>query len=60
MNKEELKHLNDLKIYYQQLHLTVIYEFDFIKKLGSYRDLIQYRDDILDKINEKRRILKYI
>jgi hypothetical protein len=43
--------------YYNQLHLTVIDEQDFIKRLGSFRKLLDYRDVILDKINEERRIL---
>ncbi len=46
-----------LENYYNQLHLTVIDEGDFIKRLGSYRELLIYRDSILDKINDKRRYL---
>ena len=42
---------------YQQLHLTVIYENEFIKELGNYQAVLYYRDVILDRINEKRRIL---
>ncbi len=45
---------------YQQLHLTVIREYDFLKELGSYEAVLVYRDGILDKINEKRRILGYL
>ena len=45
---------------YQQLHLTVIRENDFIQELKSYKALIEYRDNILDKINNKRRILGYL
>jgi hypothetical protein len=45
---------------YQQLHLTVIREYDFLKELGSYDAVLDYRDKILDKINEKRRILGYL
>jgi hypothetical protein len=53
-------HINLLKNYYNQLHLTVIDEPDFIKILGSYVQLLKYRDDILDKINDERRILGHI
>ena len=49
-----------LSNYYNQLHLTVIDESDFIKKLGSFGQLIKYRDAILDKINEERKILGII
>ena len=45
---------------YQQLHLTVIFEYDFLQELGSYQAVLDYRDVILDRINEKRRILGYI
>lgn len=47
-----------LKNYYNQLHLTVIDEPNFLKILGSTIGLIEYRDSILDKINEVRRILR--
>ncbi len=47
-----------LENYYNQLHLTVIDEHDFIKRLGSFRKLLEYRDVILDKINDERRILE--
>jgi hypothetical protein len=47
-----------LKNYYNQLHLTVIDEPNFLKILGSNTRLIKYRDSILDKINEVRRILR--
>ena len=46
--------------YYNQLHLTVLDEQDFIKRLGSFRKLLEYRDDILDKINAERKILGII
>jgi hypothetical protein len=46
-----------LENFYNQIHLTVIYELDFIKRLGSYAALLDYRDTILDNINEKRRYL---
>ncbi len=45
---------------YQQLHLTILRENDFIKELGSYQALLDYRDVILDRINEKRRILGHL
>lgn len=51
--KEEYK----LAILYQALHMTVIYEDNFLLNLGSRRTLLIYRDDLLDKINFKRRIL---
>ena len=62
MNQEErVKQEQYLEIYYQSLHMTVIYETDFLKNLrGSQRTLWAYRDEILDKINDKRRILGYI
>jgi hypothetical protein len=47
-------------VFYQQLHLTVIYEQNFLRNLGSQMALLIYRDSILDKINEERRILGYI
>ena len=52
-NKEEQK----LVILYQALHMSVIYEDNFLLNLGSRRNLLNYRDDLLDKINFKRRIL---
>lgn len=52
-NKEEQK----LVILYQALHMTVIFEDNFLLNLGSRRTLLNYRDDLLDKINFKRRIL---
>ena len=47
-----------LRNYFQQIHLTVIREDEFLKVLGSYKALLDYRDQILDKINDKRRYLK--
>ena len=49
-----------LENYYNQIHLTVIDEQDFIRRLGSYKNLLIYRDSILDKINDKRRYLRII
>ncbi len=62
MNQEEReKQAQYLEIYYQSLHMTVVYEANFLKNLrGSYKTLWAYRDEILDKINDKRRILGYI
>ncbi len=62
MNQEEReKQEQYLEIYYQSLHMTVIYEIDFLKNLDqSHKTLWAYRDEILDKINDKRRILGYI
>ena len=53
-------HLILLGNYYNQLHLTVIDESDFIRRLGGYERLITFRDAILDKINDERRILGII
>jgi hypothetical protein len=61
MTKQEVEmHQKAIKMYSQQLHLTVIYEQDFLRNLETQKALIIYRDDILDKINERRRILGYI
>jgi hypothetical protein len=49
-----------LLVFYQQLHLTVIYEQNFLLNLGGQTALMNYRDGILDKINDNRRILGYI
>jgi hypothetical protein len=59
LSQEELnKQEQYLEVLYQSLHMTVIYEEDFLKNLrGSQRALWAYRDEILDKINEKRRFL---
>lgn len=58
--QEEMGHQLALKTYYQQIHLTVIYEQNFLRNLGSQWTLLAYRDAILDKINNRRRILGYI
>lgn len=49
-----------IKLYKQQLHLTVIYEQSFLQKLGSQKALMIYRNDILDKMNVIRRNLGYL
>ncbi len=47
-----------LKTLYQALHLSVIYEDNFLINLkGSFVALLAYRDDLLDKINVIRCIL---
>ena len=59
--EERNKQEQFLNVLYQSLHLTVIYEADFLRNLrGSQRALWAYRDEILDKINNKRRLLKRI
>ena len=58
--QEKMRHEFALKTYYQQIHLTVIYEQNFLHNLGSQMALLIYRDNILDEINERRRILGYI
>jgi hypothetical protein len=55
--QEKDMHEYAIKTYAQQLHLTVIYEQNFLQNLGSLRALLSYRDDILDRINARRRIL---
>lgn len=55
--QEKEMHEYAIKTYFQQLHLTVIYEQNFLQNLGSQRALLSYRDDILDRINARRRIL---
>ena len=40
-----------------QIHLSVIYEIDFLQRLGL-RGLEEFRDTILDDIIELRKILK--
>jgi hypothetical protein len=59
MNQEERKKQEQyLEIYYQSLHMTVLYENEFLGKLrGSRKALEAYRDEILDRINDKRRLL---
>jgi hypothetical protein len=49
-----------LKNYYLQIHLTVVYEKEFIEKLKVTKALEYYRDVILDGINEERRALGYL
>jgi hypothetical protein len=61
MNKDEKRYSElRLKNFYLQIHLTVIYEDDFLKTLTGYGALRNYRDDILDKINQERRFLGHI
>ena len=61
MTEQEFQeHLKRLRNFYQQLHLTVLYEDDFITQLGSRRNLFEYRDNILDNINIERNALGYI
>lgn len=62
MSQQEYeKQTHYLEIYYQSLHLTVVYEEDFLRNLrGSRKALMAYRDEILDKINDKRRVLGLI
>jgi hypothetical protein len=56
--KEQDKYEQYLLPYYQSLHMTVIYEDNFLENLGGSRiKLFAYRDDLLDKINDVRRIL---
>ncbi len=59
-NNERQESIRRLKNYYVQIHLTVIYEADFVKQLSSRRALQQYRDEILDKINRERRALGFL
>ena len=40
-----------LRNFYLSVHLTVIYETDFLKRLGGKSQLEAYRDDLLDRIN---------
>jgi hypothetical protein len=59
--EERKKEEHYLEILYQSLHITTIYEDDFLKNFrGSRRTLFAYRDEILDKINDKRRVLGLI
>jgi hypothetical protein len=62
MSKEEQKKEEQyLEILYQSLHMTIVYEANFLNNLrGSQRTLWAYRDEILDKINDKRRKLGLI
>lgn len=58
--QKRLEYEHRLYIFYQQLHLTVVHEPNFLHNLGSQRALLIYRDNILDNINDNRRILGYI
>jgi hypothetical protein len=49
-----------LKNYYLQIHLTVVYEKEFIEKLKGVKALEYYRDGILDGINDERRTLGFL
>jgi hypothetical protein len=49
-----------LKNYYLQIHLTVVYEKEFIEKLEGVKALEYYRDGILDGINDERRMLGFL
>jgi hypothetical protein len=58
--QKRLQYERNLYILYQQLHLTVVYEQNFLRNLGNQMALLIYRDSILDRINDNRRILGYI
>ena len=58
--QKKLQYERTLYILYQQLHLTVVHEQNFLYNLGSQTALLMYRDGILDNINDNRRILGYI
>ena len=58
--QKRLEYERRLYIFYQQLHLTVVHEQNFLLNLGDQRALLIYRDNILDNINDNRRILGYI
>jgi hypothetical protein len=60
MTNERQDSLGRLKNFYVQIHLTVIYETDFIKQLNGQRALQEYRDEILDRINRERRFLGFL
>jgi hypothetical protein len=49
--KQLEKNQQELKIRQQALHLTVIYEHEFVEKFGK-RGLNDMRDKLLDRINE--------
>jgi hypothetical protein len=59
MTNEDKRALGQLRLknYYLQIHLTVVYEKEFIEKLKGAKALEYYRDGILDGINEERRSL---
>ena len=62
MTDEERKRDGELRLrnYYTQIHLTVIYEKEFVIQLKTYRALEYYRNEILDNINRERRQLGYL
>ena len=43
-----------LRNFYLSIHLTVILEDDFLKRLGGKRELEAYCDELLDRINKIR------
>lgn len=49
-----------LQNFYIQIHMTVIYETEFLKQLKNYKALEYFRDEILDNINRERRQLGYL
>ena len=56
--KERSKHEQQLFVLIQALHMSVIYEDNFLRNLNNSQiALLAYRDDLLDKINFKRRLL---
>ncbi len=59
-NQERKEAIVRLENFYAQIHLCVVYEIDFIQRLGNRRELEEYRDRILDKINDERRLLGYL
>lgn len=59
-SKKRKRSLLLLKSYYIQIHLTVVYEAEFITKWKSEHALNKHRDEILDGINRERRRLGYL
>jgi hypothetical protein len=55
MTNEEARNLYRLRT--QQLHLTVIYEAEFLQKIGKRR-LEEMRDTLLDELIYLRKFLK--
>jgi hypothetical protein len=61
--KDELEKLTDqelenlLTLQFQRLHLTKLYEWQFLERM-SRRDLEIYRDEILDRIVNIQKIQK--
>lgn len=49
-----------LQNFYIQIHMTVIYETEFLKQLKNSKALEYFRDEILDNINRERRQLGYL